>query len=142
MKKGSDYTGISIVYFCHDGKGNYLFNKRGENCRDENGKWDCGGGALEFKDNVEERLKSEIREEYCTEVVSFEFLGYQDVHRTKDGIDTHWIALHFKVLIDPKTVKNGEPHKFDEIRWFKIKDLSENLHSQLPYALKKYKNIL
>ena len=28
MKKGEDFTGVTIVYFCHDEEGNFLFNKR------------------------------------------------------------------------------------------------------------------
>jgi hypothetical protein len=52
MEKGLDYTGISVVYFCHDGNGNFLMQKRGKNCRDENGRWDIGGGALEVEDSV------------------------------------------------------------------------------------------
>ena len=63
MKKGEDFTGVTIVYFCHDGKGNFLFNKRSKNCRDEIGNWDCGGGALEFGETVEETLKKEVKEE-------------------------------------------------------------------------------
>ena len=54
MIKGEDFTGVSIIYYCHDGDGNFLFNKRGKNCRDENGNWDCGGGGLEFSDTVED----------------------------------------------------------------------------------------
>jgi len=29
MKKGEDYIGSAVVYLCHDGKGNFLLNKRG-----------------------------------------------------------------------------------------------------------------
>ena len=140
MKKGEDFIGVSIVYFCHDGKGNFLFNKRGKNCRDENGNWDCGGGGLEFGDTVEDTLRKEIKEEYCADVLKYEFLGYRDVHRERTGIKNHWIALDFKVLVDPDKVKNGEPHKFDEIGWFKIDSLPSPLHSQVPNALNLYKN--
>ena len=69
------------MYLCHDGKGNVLLNKRSTNCRDEHGAWDCGGGGLEFDDTVENTLKKEIAEEYCTDVLSYNFLGYRDVHR-------------------------------------------------------------
>lgn len=130
MKKGEDYTGITIIYTCHDGDGNYLLNKRGINCRDEQGSWDFGGGGLEFGDTVENTLRKEIMEEYCTDVISYEFLGYRDVHRENNGKKTHWLALDFKVLVDPKKVKNGEPHKFDEIGWFKLDQLPTPLHSQ------------
>ena len=142
MKKGIDFTGISIVYFCHDNKSNVLLNKRSTNCRDEQGLWDIGGGALEFLDNVENTLKEEIKQEYCTDVVNFEFLGFRDVHRENNGIKTHWIALDFKVLVDRTKVKNGEPHKFDEVRWFKFNEIPKELHSQLPYFLEKYKEKL
>ncbi|MDQ5950165.1 MAG: 8-oxo-dGTP diphosphatase [Patescibacteria group bacterium] len=142
MKKGQDFTGVSVVYFCHDGKGNVLLNKRGENCRDEKGVWDCGGGGLEFGDKVEETLKKEIAEEYCTDVLGFEFLGYRDVHREHGSQKTHWIALDFKVLVDREKVSNGEPHKFDEVCWFPISALPTPLHSQLPHFLEKYKGRL
>ncbi|MBI2474503.1 MAG: NUDIX domain-containing protein, partial [Candidatus Taylorbacteria bacterium] len=99
MKKGEDYTGVSVIYLCHDGKGNYLLNKRSANCRDEHGRWDCGGGGLEFGDTVENTLKKEIMEEYGVEVLGSEFLGFRDVHREHDGMKTHWIALDYKVLV-------------------------------------------
>jgi len=139
MKKGEDYTGVTIVYLCHDGKGNYLFNKRSNKCRDEHGAWDQGGGGLEFGDTVENTLKREIQEEYCTEVLAYDFLGYRDVHREHDGIRTHWVALDFKVLINREKVKNGEPEKFDEIGWFTLNNLPSPLHSQTPKFLDLYK---
>jgi 8-oxo-dGTP pyrophosphatase MutT (NUDIX family) len=142
MDKGKDYTGISIVFLCHDGAGNILLSKRGIKCRDEQGTWDPGGGGLEFGDTVENTLKKEILEEYCTDVLDFEFLGYRDVHREHDGRKTHWLALDFKVLIDKNKVKNGEPHKLDALEWFKLDNLPSPLHSQFPFFLKLYKDKL
>lgn len=142
MKKGEDYPGVTIVFTCHDGRGHFLLSKRGKLCRDEQGMWDPGGGALEFGDTVEDTLRKEIREEYCTEVLEHEFLGFQDVHREHGGKNTHWIALYFKVLVDPATVKNGEPHKFDEIGWFTLDALPSPLHSQYPGFLKRYRDKL
>jgi len=142
MKKGVDYTGISIIFICHDGKGNFLFSKRGMSCRDEQGTWDPGGGALEFGDTIENTLRKEILEEYCTDVLEYEFLGYRDVHRENNGIKSHWVALDFKVLVDPAKVRNGEPHKLDEIGWFKMDALPTPLHSQFPKALEMYKGKL
>ncbi len=142
MKKGSDYTGITIVYACHDGDGNFLFNKRGIKCRDEHGAWDIGGGGLEFGDTVENTLKKEIKEEYCTDVLGYEFLGYRDVHRENDGKPTHWVALDFKVLVDKDKVGNGEPHKFDAVDWFRLNSLPSKTHSQFPNFLNLYKDKL
>ena len=138
MKKGVDYIGVCVVYFCHDGKGNFLMNKRSKNCRDEHGTWDQGGGGLEFGDSVEETLKKEVKEEYCTDILKSEFLGFRDVHREHNGKKTHWIALDFKLLVDRNKVKNGEPEKFDEIKWFTLDSLPSPLHSQTPKFLKLY----
>jgi ADP-ribose pyrophosphatase YjhB (NUDIX family) len=141
MKKGVDYTGVTIVFLCHDGKGNILLAKRGVNARDENGRWDIGGGGLDFGETVEDTLRNEIKQEYCTDVLDFEFLGYRDVHREHNGVKTHWVSLDFKVLVDREKVANGEPHKFDEIGWFRLDSLPENMHSQWPatYELHKAK---
>ena len=138
MQPGIDYPGISLVFFCHDGKGNFLLSKRSQNCRDEHGTWDPGGGALEQGDKVDERLAQEIKEEYCAEILEQEFLGYMDIHREHKGVPTHWIGLFFKVKVDRSLVRNGEPKKFDEIGWFRLDDLPDPLHSQFPAALKKF----
>ncbi len=52
MKKGIDYIGVTCVFYCHDGKGKLLLHKRSENCRDEKGRWDCGGGAMELGETL------------------------------------------------------------------------------------------
>ncbi len=142
MKKGTDYTGVTVIFACHDGKGNFLFSKRGPHCRDEHGAWDSGSGAVEFGDTVEQTLRKEIAEEYCTEVLAFERLGFRDVHREEGGVKTHWIALDFKVLVDPAKVQNGEPHKMDEIAWFRLDALPSPMHSQWPVFFRLYEDRL
>lgn len=142
MKKGQEYIGVAVVYLCHDGKGNILLNKRSTNCRDEHGMWDPGGGGLEFGDTIEDTLRKEIKEEYCTDVLEHEFLGYRDVHREHEGKKTHWIALDFKVLVERDKVRNGEPDKFDAVEWFTLSKLPSPLHSQFPNFLNLYKHRL
>ena len=143
MKKGIDYTGITITYFCHNGTGKYLFNKRSKSCRDEHGRWDCGGGGLDFGDSPEDTLQKEIQEEYCADIIESEFLGYRDVHRENgSGDKIHWLALDFRVLVDPKQVQNGEPHKFDEIGWFTLESLPSSLHSAVPHQIELYRERL
>lgn len=144
MIKGQDYPGVSVVYFCHDGKGNVVMAKRSKNCRDEHGRWDIGAGGINVHDTVEQTLKKEIKEEYGASVLQFEFLGFRDVHRKHNGNDTHWLSLDYKVLVNPEEVINGEPHKFDEIKWFTLEKFppENKVHSQIPYFLKKYKDKL
>ena len=138
MQKGFDFTGVTTVFFCHDGAGNFLMAKRNEKCRDEWGHWDIGGGGLKFGEQVSDALKREIFEEYCTNVLSFETLGFRDVHREHEGKKTHWVALDFKVLVDKDKADNGEPHKHDEIGWFTRDTMPDALHSQFPRFLELY----
>ncbi|RJP43599.1 NUDIX domain-containing protein [Candidatus Parcubacteria bacterium] len=142
MLKGTDYPGVSIVYFCHDGEGSFVLAKRSKNARDEHGRWDIGGGGLEFGVTVEETLRKEIKEEYDAEILAYEFLGFRDVHRKHDGKPTHWIALDFKVLVPHNEVRNAEPHKFDAVEWFRMDNLPSPLHSQLGEFFGKYRSRL
>jgi ADP-ribose pyrophosphatase YjhB (NUDIX family) len=97
---------------------------------------------VEFGDTVEETLHREIKEEYGADIMESEFLGYQDIFREEKGKPTHWLALFFKVLVDRSQVKNGEPHKFDEIGWFQLNNLPSPLHSQFPKVLRLYRDKL
>ncbi len=142
MKKGIDYIGVTVSYMCHDGKGNFLLNKRSEQCRDEHGCWDFGGGGLEVGESVEESLLKELQEEYCVKPISYEFLGYLDLFREQNGEKTHWVSLEFLVEIDREEVKNGEPHKFEELGWFRLSDLPKPQHSTQQILLDKFKDKL
>lgn len=144
MVKGIDFIAVAVVYFCHDGKGRFVMGRRTQNARDERGRWDIGGGGVEMGDTLEQTLRREIKEEYGTDVLSFEFLGYRDVFRIQNGQKSHWLALDFKVLINPSQVQNGEPHKFETVGWFAkntMPDMRE-CHSQLPVFLKNYQRRL
>lgn len=141
-EKGLDYIGLSVVFFCTDGKAHLLLAQRSQNCRDEQGRWDVGGGAVEFGNSVIETLKKELHEEYGTFPLEYQFLGYRDVQRLLNGRLSHWLALDFKVVLDPDEVKIGEPEKIDQLAWFTLKNLPSPLHSQLSKALEKYQNEL
>lgn len=138
MEKGLECIGVGVIFFCHDGTGKFLMGLRSTKARDEQDKWDIGGGAIEWGDDVIETLKREVKEEYCCDVLEYEFLGYRDVKRTVNGKPSHWIALDYKVRIDPTQVKNGEPHKFNDVQWFTLATIPENAHSQFPAFLEKY----
>jgi len=142
MQKGIDYIGICIGFNCHDGNGNFLMSKRSKNTRDEQGNWDFGGSGLELGEKVEDCLRRELREEYGVQNIKYDFLGYLDIFRKINNINTHWISLEFLVQVDPKEVINGEPHKFEEIGWFKLNDLPSPLHSSVPTILEKFKDKL
>lgn len=130
LKRGVDYIGITCVFFCHDGKGNLLMHKRSQNCRDERGNWDVGGGSLEFGESFEEGVRREIKEEYCCAVLNLKFVEARNVLRVNhEKKKTHWIALLFVAKVNPKQVKIGEPEAMDEIGWFTEGNWPQPMHS-------------
>lgn len=130
IKRGVDYIGISASFVVHDGQGRVLLQKRGQRARDENGKWDVGGGAIEFGESISEAVSREIFEELCVMPMSIDFLTVYDAFRVNKSIKTHWVAIMHAVQVDPDKVKIGEPDKIEEIGWFTSKTLPSPLHSQ------------
>lgn len=135
LKRGIDHIGISASFVVHDGQGNVLLQKRGHKARDEQGRWDVGGGAIEFGESIDEAVRREIKEELCTEPSEIDFLTVYDAHREHEGSKTHWIAIMHAVKVDPSKVKIGEPDKIDELGWFNLSNLPSPLHSQAMKSL-------
>jgi ADP-ribose pyrophosphatase YjhB (NUDIX family) len=129
-RRGIDHIGVSVSFIIHDGNGNIMLHKRGQQARDEQGRWDVGGGALEFGESIDDAIRRELKEEFCVDAIDIEFLTAYEAHREHNGTPTHWIALLHAVKVDPSHVQNGEPHKIDEIGWFTSENLPSPLHSQ------------
>lgn len=135
LRRGIDHIGVTIASIIHDGNGRILLMKRGPKARDERGRWDICGGALEFGESIDEGIRREVMEELCAQVEDIDFLTVYDAHREHEGNKTHWVALLYAVRIDPKQAKIGEPHKISEIGWFNQDDLPSPQHSQFDKAL-------
>jgi ADP-ribose pyrophosphatase YjhB (NUDIX family) len=142
MIKGIDFTGITVSFYCHDGQGNYVFHKRSDTCRDEHGRWDCGGGGLKFGERLIDAVHREVEEEYGTNPKEVEFLGTDEIHREHDGKPTHWISFRYRVLVDREKVINNEPDKHSDLGWFTLDTVPTPRHSQLDGELEKYKEFL
>lgn len=130
LQRGVDFIGVTVVFYCHDGRGNFLMHKRSKFCRDEVGNWDAGGGALEFGETFEEAVKREIKEEYCCDTKDLKLVGSYNILREDRGRKTHWIAILFTAKVNPHQVDIGEPDDMEEIGWFNENNLPEPLHSQ------------
>lgn len=130
LQRGLDHVGVGVGAVIHDGKGRILLMKRGSGARDEHGKWDICGGAIEFGESIDEAIRREIAEELCAEPVEVDFLTAYDAHREHNGKPTHWVQLLHAARVDPASVKIGEPHKIDEVGWFYGSSLPAPLHSQ------------
>ena len=140
MRPGIDYIGISTPFYCNDGNGLFLFHKRSVNCRDEVGKWDTGGGKLEKGLSLEENVLKEVSEEYGCQGVIQEGLPPFSLIRNEGKETSHWIIVPYFVLVRPSEVRNNEPHKIEEIGWYKMGNFPHPLHPGIISALQRYKN--
>lgn len=123
---------VCCVFFCHDGEGRILLAKRGHEARDEQGRWDCGAGALQLGESFEAAVTREVGEEYSTVPLSIEQIGVYNAIRP----GSHWVAVVFAVQVAPAEVRLGEPDKATEHGWFTVNALPAPLHSQLPKGLR------
>lgn len=142
MKPGIDYVGICTPFYCNDGNGLFLLSKRSRNARDEHGRWDPGSGLLELGLTPEQNVVREIKEEYgCKNITIQEAVPVHTIFRLLNGIKTHWVAIPFFVLVDPKEVRNNEPNKFETFSWFSLDKLPKPLHSGFLSTFKRYQSL-
>ncbi|KKQ21857.1 MAG: NUDIX hydrolase [Candidatus Wolfebacteria bacterium GW2011_GWC1_37_10] len=139
MKAGFDYIGITTPFYCNDGNGNFLFHKRSDKCRDEHGRWDTGAGKLEFGVTAEENVLREVFEEYGCKGEIQEKISAHSIIREFNGVKTHWLAIPFFIKVNPAEVKNNEPNKIEEIKWFKLDNLPQPLHTGFLFTFNNYK---
>lgn len=128
-RRGIDHIGVGVCVVVHDGNGNLLMMQRGPKARDERGKWDICGGAIEFGELVEDAVRRELMEELCVKPTNVEFITAYEAHREHDGKQTHWVQLLHTAQVDPAQVKIGEPHKISQLGWFNSTNLPEPRHS-------------
>lgn len=140
MKPGKDYTGVSVVFYCHDGSGNFLLHRRSKNCRNQQGMWDVGAGGLEFCEDPKETLARELKEEYAvTEfTISQQLEPISVIH--SEG-EEHWLAIPFIVQIDPAHVRIAEPEMIDEMAWFPVGEWPKPLHVGVALELKRFADV-
>jgi len=139
MKAGVDYIGVSVPFYCHDDRGNFLLHKRSDKCRDEKGVWDFGGGQLNFGETIEEGVLREVKEEYGVKGTIEKQLPAHSLLRSENGTMSHWLIISSIVRVDREKVKNNDLEKIDEIGWFNLGNFPQLLHSGAILTLKKYK---
>lgn len=139
LKSGVHYIGVSVSFYCYSGDGLFVMHKRSDECRDEQGSWDFGGGKLEFGENLEEGVLREVMEEYGILGEILEQLPAHSILRENQGVKTHWLTIPFVIKVDIEKVVNADPDKIVEIDFFDLDNLPKPLHKGAEATLKKFK---
>lgn len=122
MKKGVDFIGVSVGAFILNRKGELFLSKRSQKARNERGKWEAPGGAVDFGERREDAVIREVKEEFG---VDSEVTGV--LHVTDEILpeyNQHWVVTTFLIKIkNGQTPRIMEPDKCDEIGWFSFDNL-------------------
>ncbi len=138
MRPGINFIGVSVSFFCHDGRGSFLLHKRSNKCRDEIGHWDFGGGRVTMGETLEKAVLREVKEEYGVKGIIEKQLPAHSLLRREKHTKTHWLIITFIVKVNRKNVILGVPQKMSELGWFSLKDLPKPLHTGAVYTLNHY----
>jgi len=122
MKAGVDYIGVSVGAVIINDKDEILLLKRSQYAKNEKGKWEAPGGAVDFWEKREDSVKREMKEELGVEI---EILGIlQVVDEMLPADKQHWIGTSYLVRIKGnQKPKIMEPKKHDDIGWYSLDDL-------------------
>jgi mutator protein MutT len=120
MKVGTDCIGVGVGALIFNDQGEILLALRGAKAKNERGKWEIPGGAVEFGEKIREGLKREIKEEIGIEIEVGELLHVCDHILTEEK--QHWISPTFICRIINGTPQVKEPEKCDRIDWFTVEE--------------------
>ena len=125
MRRGVDFIGVGVGALIFNSNGEVFLSKRGPRAKNERGKWDFPGGGVEFGETLEDALKREIREEFGIEIEIMDFL--EVCNHILPEEKQHWISPTFIARFVSGTPKIMEPGKIEDIGWFPIGSIPENL---------------
>ena len=134
MKPGKDFIGVGCGAIIINNRNEVLLLKRSSSSGTEPGTWSRPGGQVEHGEIAEEAVKREIKEELGIDIEVMRFLEMTQM--IKEG--KHWIALGFLAKHVSGEPRNTEPDKHDEVKWFPLSRLPENLNSYTRNAINVY----
>jgi 8-oxo-dGTP diphosphatase len=136
MKIGTDCIGIGCGALIVNDNNETLLLKRTSKTRNEAGFWSKPGGGVEFGEEIEDAVKREIKEELGVEIELVKFLGF--TNSVLKAENQHWVSFNYLAKIISGELKNVEPEKHEEIKWFKLNELPEKVNKYTIEAVKEY----
>lgn len=131
---------VGIGVMIKDGN-KILLGHRCDNYKDtggihEPGSWTLPGGKQEYNETVLEGAAREVKEETNLDISELSFFGLSDDIQP----DKHYVTIQVISNNYSGELKNLEPTKHSEWKWFDINDLPENLYSPSKKFIEAYKD--
>lgn len=125
---------VAVHLFLMD-KNKILLSKR-YNTGFQDGNYSLVAGHIEGNETIKQAMIREAMEEANVMLDDEKLKIVQVMHRkseTEERIDYFLFAEEWN-----GTLKNNEPHKCDDLRWFYLEQLPENMVEYVRYALISY----
>ena len=125
MKSGKDCIGVGCGAIIINDRDEVLLVKRSKNSRVNPDVWSRPGGEVEFGESSAEAVEREVFEEAGIRIKTVRPLGFLD--NISPDRKTHWISIGYLAKHVSGQIVNKEPDKHDDIRWFPVDELPENV---------------
>ncbi len=135
MKPGKDFIGVGVGAFILNDKNEFLMLLRSKDSKVEPGTWMIPGGKVEFNEVMEETLKREAKEEIGVDIEVENLICAVNHILPEEG--QHWVAPTFRCRIKDGEPRVVEPHKHDEVKWFSLDKMPENVSKSTKIVLKE-----
>ncbi len=133
MEKGIDYIGVGCWGIVTNDQNQILLIKK-----KINDYWERPGGNVEVGERLEDCIVREVKEETGIEARVAGFVMFEQVFFGPDK--KHWLAFCYHLEYISGEIKNMEPEKHDDIKWFSFSSLPKNLSPHTAKAINKYLN--
>ena len=132
-KDGAPRVGVGVMLIDDEQRVLLTLRRRAP----EAGCWSILGGKLHFLEKLSECAVPEAREEAGVEVELVRLLCVTDHLLPQEG--QHWIAPAYLGRVVSGEAQNREPEKTEEVRWFAMDEVPENLTITAHNAIRTYR---
>ncbi|TJY42451.1 NUDIX domain-containing protein [Cohnella pontilimi] len=115
------YGAVYLLFY----KDNEVLLLKRQNTGFEDGKWSVVAGRMDGREEVKLAAIREAKEEAGVDIDPNDLSVVGVTHRKT--IDSEWIDFYLTVHKWSGSITNVEPHKCEELRWFKTKELPDNM---------------
>lgn len=125
------YGAVHLLFYRDD---EVLLLKR-QNTGFEDGKWSVVAGRIDGGEEVTDAAIQEAKEEAGVDIHPDDIIITGVAHRKNTS--SEWIDFYLMVNKWSGSIVNVEPHKCEELKWFHLDELPDNIIPYIRTALEK-----